>query len=137
MVDSDIYDILRSVKTIALVGASNKEDRPSYKVMKFLLEQGYDVIPVNPGMSGQTLLGQQCYASLKDIPVAVDMVDVFRQSDVALEIAKETIEIKAKVLWLQIGVINEEAKDLAEDAGLRVVMDRCPKKEIEAHGLPW
>ncbi|WP_099074963.1 CoA-binding protein [Proteus alimentorum] len=137
MVDSDIYDILRSVKTIALVGASNKEDRPSYKVMKFLLEQGYDVIPVNPGMSGETLLGQQCYASLKDIPVAVDMVDVFRQSDVALEIAQEAIEINAKVLWLQIGVINEEAKNLAEDAGLRVVMDRCPKKEIEAHGLPW
>lgn len=137
MVDSDIYDILRSVKTIALVGASNKEDRPSYKVMKFLLEQGYDVIPVNLGMSGQTLLGQPCYASLKDIPVAVDMVDVFRQSDVALEIAQEAIEINAKVLWLQIGVINEDAKNLAEDAGLRVVMDRCPKKEIEAHGLPW
>nr|MBG3150369.1 CoA-binding protein [Proteus mirabilis] len=137
MVDSDIYDILRSVKTIALVGASNKEDRPSYKVMKFLLEQGYDVIPVNPGMSEQTLLGQPCYASLKDIPVAVDMVDVFRQSDVALEIAQEAIEINAKVLWLQIGVINEDAKNLAEDAGLRVVMDRCPKKEIEAHGLPW
>ncbi|MBG2875293.1 CoA-binding protein [Proteus alimentorum] len=137
MVDSDIYDILRSVKTIALVGASNKEDRPSYKVMKFLLEQGYDVTPVNPGMSGQTLLGQQCYASLKDIPVTVDMIDVFRQSDVALEIAQEAIDINAKVLWLQIGVINEEAKNLAEDAGLRVVMDRCPKKEIEAHGLPW
>ncbi|MBG3014341.1 CoA-binding protein [Proteus faecis] len=137
MVDSDIYDILRSVKTIALIGASNKEDRPSYKVMKFLLEQGYDVIPVNPGMLGQTLLGQQCYASLKDIPVTVDMVDVFRQSDVALEIAQEAIAINAKVLWLQIGVINEEAKDLAENSGLRVVMDRCPKKEIEAHGLPW
>ncbi|MCK9782029.1 CoA-binding protein [Proteus columbae] len=137
MVDSDIYDILRSVKTIALVGASNKEDRPSYKVMKFLLEQGYDVIPVNPGMSEQTLLGQQCYASLKEIPVTVDMVDVFRQSDVALKIAQEAIEINAKVLWLQIGVINEDAKNLAEDAGLRVVMDRCPKKEIEAHGLPW
>lgn len=137
MVDSDIYDILRSVKTIALIGASNKEDRPSYKVMKFLLEQGYDVIPVNPGMLGETLLGQQCYASLKDIPVTVDMVDVFRQSDVALEIAQEAIAINAKVLWLQIGVINEEAKDLAENSGLRVVMDRCPKKEIEAHGLPW
>lgn len=137
MVDSDIYDILRSVKTIALIGASNKEDRPSYNVMKFLLEQGYDVIPVNPGMLGQTLLGQQCYASLKDIPVTVDMVDVFRQSDVALEIAQEAIAINAKVLWLQIGVINEEAKDLAENSGLRVVMDRCPKKEIEVHGLPW
>ncbi|EEG83786.1 MULTISPECIES: CoA-binding protein [Proteus] len=137
MVDSDIYDILRSVKTIALVGASSKEDRPSYKVMKFLLEQGYDVIPVNPSMSGQTLLGQKCYASLKDIPIAVDMVDVFRQSDVALEIAQEAIAINAKVLWLQIGVINEDAKELAEKAGLRVVMDRCPKKEIEAHGLPW
>ncbi|MBI6530638.1 CoA-binding protein [Proteus vulgaris] len=137
MVDSDIYDILRSVKTIALVGASSKEDRPSYKVMKFLLEQGYDVIPVNPGMSGQTLLGQQCYTSLKDIPVSIDMVDVFRQSSAALEIAKEAIEINAKVLWLQIDVINEDAKELAEKAGLRVVMDRCPKKEIEAHGLPW
>ncbi|OAT47480.1 succinyl-CoA synthetase [Proteus hauseri ATCC 700826] len=137
MVDSDIYDILRSVKTIALVGASAKEERPSYKVMKFLLEQGYEVIPVNPAMVGQTLLGQQCYASLGDISVAVDMVDVFRQSSLALEIAKEAIEIKAKVLWLQIGVINEEAKILAEKAGLRVVMDRCPKQEIEAHGLPW
>lgn len=137
MVDSDIYDILRSVKTIALVGASSKEDRPSYKVMKFLLEQGYEVIPVNPGMAGQILLGQQCYASLQDISVAIDMVDVFRQSSAALEIAKEAIAINAKVLWLQIDVINEEAKVLAENAGLRVVMDRCPKQEIEAHGLPW
>ncbi|HEK3221703.1 TPA: CoA-binding protein [Proteus mirabilis] len=137
MVDSEIYDILRSVKTIALVGASHKEDRPSYKVMKFLLEQGYEVIPVNPGMAGETILGQQCYGHLQDIPVAIDMVDVFRQSAAALEIAKEAIKINAKVLWLQIGVINEEAKALAEQSGLRVVMDRCPKKETEAHGLPW
>ncbi|HEJ9416783.1 TPA: CoA-binding protein [Proteus mirabilis] len=137
MVDSEIYDILRSVKTIALVGASHKEDRPSYKVMKFLLEQGYEVIPVNPDMAGETILGQQCYGHLQDIPVAIDMVDVFRQSAAALEIAKEAIKINAKVLWLQIGVINEEAKALAEQSGLRVVMDRCPKKEIEAHGLPW
>ena len=137
MVDSEIYDILRSVKTIALVGASHKEDRPSYKVMKFLLEQGYEVITVNPGMAGETILVQQCYGHLQDIPVAIDMVDVFRQSAAALEIAKEAIKINAKVLWLQIGVINEEAKALAEQSGLRVVMDRCPKKEIEAHGLPW
>ncbi|XPD83659.1 CoA-binding protein [Proteus mirabilis] len=128
MVDSEIYDILRSVKTIALVGASHKEDRPSYKVMKFLLEQGYEVIPVNPSMAGETILGQQCYGHLQDIPVAIDMVDVFRQSAAALEIAKEAIKINAKVLWLQIGVINEEAKALAEQSGLRVVMDRCPKK---------
>lgn len=137
MVDSEIYDILRSVKTIALVGASHKEDRPSYKVMKFLLEQGYEVIPVNPSMAGETILGQQCYGHLQDIPVAIDMVDVFRQSAAALEIAKEAIKINAKVLWLQIGVINEEAKALAEQSGLRVVMDCRPKKEIEAHGLPW
>lgn len=137
MADSEIYDILRSVKTIALIGASNKEDRPSYKVMKFLLEQGYEVYPVNPLMVGETLLGQQCYASLEDIPVKIDMVDVFRHSSMALDIAKEAIKIKAKVLWLQIGVINEEAKLLAEKAGLQVVMDSCPKKEIEAHGLPW
>ncbi|MEX6161638.1 CoA-binding protein [Proteus mirabilis] len=137
MVDSEIYDILRSVKTIALVGASHKEDRPSYKVMKFLLEQGYEVIPVNPGMAGETILGQQFYGHLQDIPVAIDLVDVFLQSAAALEIAKEAIKINAKVLWLQIGVINEEAKALAEQSGLRVVMDRCPKTEIEAHGLPW
>ncbi|AWK41613.1 CoA-binding protein [Photorhabdus laumondii subsp. laumondii] len=135
MSDQKIADILKRVKTIALVGASEKTARPSYKVMAYLLEQGYQVIPVSPKLAGQTLLGQRVYAQLADIPQAVDMVDVFRNADAAYDIAREAIDIKAKVLWLQLGVINEQAKILAEEAGLDVVMDRCPKIEIPRLGL--
>ncbi|WCG84384.1 CoA-binding protein [Pectobacterium sp. A5351] len=135
MNDSDIESVLKTVKTIALVGASNKPSRPSYGVMAYLLEQGYDVIPVSPKLVGQTLLGQKAYASLADIPKPVDMVDVFRQPEAAYEVAKEAITIGASVLWLQIGVINEQAAILANDAGLKVVMDRCPKIEIPRLGL--
>ncbi|WP_323840095.1 CoA-binding protein [Photorhabdus africana] len=135
MSDQQIADILRRVKTIALVGASEKTARPSYKVMAYLLEQGYQVIPVSPKLAGQTLLGQRVYAQLADIPQAIDMVDVFRNADAAYDIAQEAIDIKAKVFWLQLGVINEQAKILAEEAGLDVVMDRCPKIEIPRLGL--
>ncbi|NHB60860.1 CoA-binding protein [Photorhabdus sp. RW14-46] len=135
MSDQKIADILKRVKTIALVGASEKTARPSYRVMAYLLEQGYQVIPVSPKLAGQTLLGQRVYAQLADIPQAVDMVDVFRNADAAYDIAREAIDIKAKVLWLQLGVINEQAKILAEEAGLDVVMDRCPKIEIPRLGL--
>ncbi|MDC9603492.1 CoA-binding protein [Xenorhabdus griffiniae] len=135
MNDQYIVDILGKVKTIALVGASEKTDRPSYKVMEYLLKQGYQVIPVSPKLAGRTLLNQPVVSQLSDIKQPVDMVDVFRNAEAVYGVAEEAIAIGAKVLWLQSGIINEEAKLLAENEGLDVVMDRCPKIEIPRLGM--
>jgi predicted CoA-binding protein len=128
--DSYIRDILRDTKTIAMVGASTNWARPSFFAMKYLQAKGFRVIPVNPGAAGQDLLGEKVYATLKDIPEKIDMVDVFRASEHVPPIADEAIAIGAKVLWLQLGVVNEDAARKAEAAGIKVVMNRCSKIEF-------
>jgi uncharacterized protein len=134
-----VTDILRSVKTIALVGASNNDVRPSYLVMKYLMGKGYQVIPVNPGLAGKTILDQPVYASLADIPVAIDMVDIFRNSEAAGLITDEALALptKPKVIWMQLTVRNDAAAARAEAAGLQVVMDRCPKMEFGKASGEW
>jgi predicted CoA-binding protein len=131
--DAQIKKILRTVKTIAMVGASGNEIRPSYFAMMYLLNKGYKVIPVNPGMVGKEILKQKVYASLKDVPAPVDMVDIFREAKYAPDIAREAVAEKdrlgVKVLWMQLGVIRPDAERIAEDAGLTVIMNRCPKIE--------
>ena len=129
--DGTIRGILNTVKTIAVVGVSPKVVRPSYFVFKYLLDRGYRMIPVNPGQAGGELLGQRIYATLAEIPEPVDMVDIFRNSDAALGVVQEALALTPKpaVIWMQLGVRNDAAAKLAEDAGLKVVMNRCPKIE--------
>lgn len=131
--DDFISGILNNGKSFAIVGASANQVRPSYFVTKYLLAKGYTVLPVNPGYAGGMMLGQKAYGSLSEIDVAVDVVDIFRNSDAALCITKEAVAVKdrlgIKVIWMQLGVHNNDAAKLAEDAGLTVVMNRCPKIE--------
>src|SRR5215470_13500337 len=129
--DAYIRGILNTVKTIAMVGVSNKESRPSYFAFKYLLERGYRMIPVNPGLAGQDLLGQKVYAKLGDIPEPVDMVDIFRASPYAVGIVEEALALqpRPRVVWMQLGIRNDAAAALAEANGLKVVMNRCPKIE--------
>ena len=132
--DSLILGVLRSVRTIAMVGASANWNRPSYFAMKYLQEKGYRVIPVNPGLAGKELLGETAYASLADSPEAFQMVDIFRAPEAVGPIVEEAIALKERrgitVVWMQLGVINEAAAAAAEAAGLTVIMDRCPKIEF-------
>lgn len=127
-------DLMRAIfdttKIIALAGASNKPERDSHGVMAYLQARGYRVIPVNPGLAGQKLLGETVYATLADIPEKIDMVDIFRNSEAAGDTVDEAIAIKAKTIWMQLGVVNEAAAKRAEAAGITVIMNRCPKIEI-------
>ncbi len=137
--DAKLRRILASVRTIAMVGASSNWNRPSYFVMKYLQNKGYRVIPVNPGTAGQEQLGEKVYASLRDIPDKIDMVDVFRASDAAGPIVDDAIAIGAKIVWMQLGVRNDEAAAKGEAVGLEVIMNRCPKIEFGRLGgeLSW
>jgi predicted CoA-binding protein len=129
--DNYIRGILDGVKTIAMVGISPRDNRPSYFAFKYLQERGYRMIPVNPGQADKEILGQKVYASLSDIPEPVDMVDIFRSSKDALPVVREALTLTPKphVIWMQLTIRNDEAAALAETAGLKVVMNRCPKIE--------
>ncbi len=127
--DDSLRDVLTSVRSLAVVGLSPNWNRPSYFVAKYLQGKGYRIMPVNPGAAGQTILGAPCVASLADLAEVPDMVDVFRNSEAAGPIADEAIRIGATVVWMQIGVRNDAAAARAEAAGLRVIMNRCPKIE--------
>jgi predicted CoA-binding protein len=134
MTDAQIRDLLTTTRTIAMVGASDRPDRPSHGVMRFLQAHGYRVIPVNPALAGQTLNGETVVATLAEAG-PVDMVDIFRNSDAAGPITDEAIAAGARTVWMQLGVINEAAAARARAAGLTVVMDHCPKIEITRLGL--
>lgn len=131
--DGDVRDLLRSARSFAIVGASNKEGRPSYGVMAFLIARGYEVFPVNPGLANQDILGRKVFATLAAVPAPIDVVDIFRNSDAAAQAVDEALaeqdRLQLKAIWMQLGVVNLSAAAAAEAAGLTVVMDRCPKIE--------
>jgi predicted CoA-binding protein len=131
----DIADLLGETRTIALIGISDRPDRPSYGVMKALQDHGYRVLPVNPQIAGEHVHGEFVWDRLSDIGVSIDMVDIFRRSEAAGEAVDDAIAAGAKAVWMQLGVINPEAAARAEAAGLKVVMDRCPAIEIPRLGL--
>nr|WP_047166970.1 CoA-binding protein [Sphingomonas sp. Y57] len=133
--DQDIANLLRTAKTIAMVGASDRPDRPSHGVMRFLLSRGYDVIPVNPQLAGQRIHDRPVLASLDEIRAPIDIVDIFRNSTAAGPVIDAAIDAGAKAVWTQLGVFNDEAVARAEAAGLKAVVNRCPAIEIPRLGL--
>jgi len=132
--DATLRGILSEIRVMAMVGASGDWKRPSFFAMKYLQRRGYRIIPINPGRAGTEILGETVYASLADVPVTIDMVDVFRSSEAALGVAEEAValveEKQIKVLWLQLGIRNDAAAKIAQAAGIQVIMDRCPKIEF-------
>jgi predicted CoA-binding protein len=133
--DPYLRDILTSVRTIAIVGASPRHERPSHRVMAYLQRRGYRAIPVNPNAAGGTINGETVYAKLADVPELIDMVDVFRRSEMAGVVVDEAIAAGAKVVWMQLGVSDDDAAARAEAQGLKVVMNRCPAIEIPRLGM--
>lgn len=133
--DAEIKALLEQTRTIALVGASDRPDRPSYRVMQSLQAHGYRVIPVNPQITGEHVHGEFVFRELSQLGDPIDMVDIFRNSAAAGEAVDQAIAVGAKAVWMQLGVINEEAAARAEAAGLKVVMDRCPAIEIPRLGV--
>ena len=131
--DAHIKNILEKTRTIAVVGASANKERDSYKVMSNLIKNGYKVFPVNPNEIGNLILGQECYSDIEDIKKHIDLVDIFREKKAVMGIAKQAIKIGAKFLWMQEGIIHNEAESLAESAGIKVIMNRCIKKELSKH----
>jgi len=134
--DEDIADLLTTARTIAMVGASDRASRPSHGVMKILQDHGYRVLPVNPQLIGGTLHGEHVWRDLSEIDAPIDIVDIFRRSDAAGEAVDQAIRAGAKAVWMQLGVIDEDAAARAEAAGLKVVMDRCPAIELRRLGIP-
>lgn len=134
--DKDIADLLTSARTIAVVGASDRPSRPSYGVMRALQEHGYRVLPVNPQITGEHVLGEFVWRELAQIGIPLDIVDIFRRPEAAGDAVDQAIFVGAKAVWMQLGVINEEAAARAEAAGLKVVMNRCPAIDIPRLGLP-
>lgn len=134
--DDDIAALLSETRTIAMIGASDRPDRPSFGVMRFLVDQGYRVLPVNPQITGEHVHGEYVWRELAQIGEPIDMVDIFRRPQAAGEAVDEAIAAGAKSVWMQLGVINADAAARAEAAGLKVVMDRCPVIEIRRLGLP-
>ena len=128
--DEAIAQLLLQAKRIALIGASAKPERPSHRVMQFLLDEGYEVLPINPGLAGQRLLGQQVYASLADLPTRVDMADIFRDAASLPEVTQAVVAAGVPAMWTQLGVVHSEAQHTAVDVGLQLVVDRCPAIEI-------
>jgi predicted CoA-binding protein len=133
--DPYLRDILTGVRTIAVVGASPRPGRPSHNVMAYLQRRGYRAIPVNPNAAGGTIHGETCYATLAEIPDPIDMVDIFRKAETAGEVVDEAIAIGAKVVWMQLGVRDDDAAIRAEARGIKVVMNRCPAIEVPRLGL--
>ncbi len=128
--DRDIAGVLTRIRSIAVLGFSNNPARPSHQVTRFLIEEGYEVYPVNPGLAGQQLLGRAVYADLAELPITVDMVDVFRQSHYLAGIVEQMIKLQIETLWTQLDVVDDAAASEAENSGIEVVMDRCPAIEV-------